>query len=84
MCSSDLVNILEHAKMVTRESRLLGIMGGFHLKENNEQTKETIGYLKENKVKHVYPSHCTELPALVAFYNSFKIRLSQTGNVFDF
>jgi 7,8-dihydropterin-6-yl-methyl-4-(beta-D-ribofuranosyl)aminobenzene 5'-phosphate synthase len=81
---SGIVNTLEHAKMVTRESRLLGIMGGFHLKKNDEQTKETISYLKKNKVKHVYPSHCTELPALVAFYNSFKIRLPKTGNVFDF
>lgn len=81
---SGIVNTLEHARNVTGENRLFGIMGGFHLKENNEQTKETISYLKKNKVKHVYPSHCTELPALVAFYNSFKIRLSQTGNVFDF
>ncbi|MDX9881610.1 MAG: MBL fold metallo-hydrolase [Prolixibacteraceae bacterium] len=81
---SGIENTLEHAKKVTRENRLLGIMGGFHLKKNDEQTKETISYLKKNKVKHIYPSHCTELPALVAFYNSFTISLLKTGRVLNF
>ncbi len=81
---SGIVNTLEHARKITGEKRLLGIMGGFHLKVNDEQTKETIGYLKKNRVQHVYPSHCTELIALVAFYHSFKIMLPKTGNVFDF
>jgi 7,8-dihydropterin-6-yl-methyl-4-(beta-D-ribofuranosyl)aminobenzene 5'-phosphate synthase len=81
---SGIVNILEHARNVTREDRLFGVMGGFHLKKNDEQTKETISYLKKNRVKHVYPSHCTELPALVAFYNSFGNILLKTGDILNF
>jgi len=59
-------------------------MGGFHLKEIDLQTKETIRYLKENNVKHILPSHCTELPALSAFYENFGIRQIKTGDILSF
>jgi 7,8-dihydropterin-6-yl-methyl-4-(beta-D-ribofuranosyl)aminobenzene 5'-phosphate synthase len=81
---SGIVNTLEYAKMVTGENRIFGIIGGFHLKENNKQTQETINYLKENAVKHIYPSHCTALPALAEFFRHFKIREVKTGDVISF
>ena len=81
---SGIVNTLEYAKKVTGINRLFGIMGGFHLKEIDHQTKETIRYLKENELKHILPSHCTELPALSAFYNSFGIKLIKTGDILEF
>lgn len=59
-------------------------MGGFHLKEINLQTQETIRYLKENKLKHVYPSHCTDLPTLSAFYENFSMALVKTWNIYNF
>jgi len=79
-----IVNTLEHARKITGINTLYGIMGGFHLKEINNQTKETIRYIKENKLKHVLPSHCTDLPALSAFYESFDIALVKTGNIYNF
>jgi 7,8-dihydropterin-6-yl-methyl-4-(beta-D-ribofuranosyl)aminobenzene 5'-phosphate synthase len=79
-----IVNILEHAKKITGTGTIYGIIGGFHLKEINRQAKETINYLAENKVKHILPSHCTELPALSAFYKSFRIRLVRTGDILEF
>ncbi len=79
-----IVNTLEHAKKVTGINNLYGIMGGFHLKENNNQTKETIRYIKDNKLKHVLPSHCTDLPALSAFYENFGNALVKTGNIYNF
>ena len=78
------VNTLEHAKKSTGEQRIFGIMGGFHLKKRDRQTIETIQYLKKNKVEHVIPSHCTALPALVAFTESFKTRSVKTGDVYTF
>jgi len=78
------VNTMEHARSITGVDRLYGIMGGFHLKEINHQTKETIKYLRENNVKYVLPSHCTELPALSAFYESFGIRQVKTGDILTF
>jgi 7,8-dihydropterin-6-yl-methyl-4-(beta-D-ribofuranosyl)aminobenzene 5'-phosphate synthase len=80
---SGIVNTLEYAKKVTGINRLFGIMGGFHLKEINHQTKETIRYLKENKLKYILPSHCTELPALSAFYSNFGIKLVKTGDILE-
>jgi len=78
-----IINTLEHAKKITGINNLYGIIGGFHLKEINHQTKETIRYLKANKVKHILPSHCTELPALSAFYNTFGIKLVKTGDILE-
>ncbi len=78
------VNTLEHAKNVTGENRIYGIMGGFHLKKIDRQTKKTISYLKNNAVKHIFPSHCTDIPALSAFYKTFKIKLIKTGNILNF
>lgn len=78
------VNTLEYARKVTGESRLYGIMGGFHFKKQDRQTKETIRYLEENKVKHVFPSHCTAFPALMEFAGSFRLRLLKTGDILTF
>ena len=77
------VNTLEHAKKITGINTLYGIMGGFHMKEINPQTKETFRYLKENNLKHIFPSHCTELPALAAFYSTFGVKLIKTGDILE-
>jgi 7,8-dihydropterin-6-yl-methyl-4-(beta-D-ribofuranosyl)aminobenzene 5'-phosphate synthase len=79
-----IVNTLEQAKKITGINKLYGIMGGFHLKEINNQTEETIRYIRENKLKHIMPSHCTELPALSAFYESFDIKVVRTGDIYNF
>jgi len=79
-----IINTLEHARRVTGINKLSGIMGGFHLKENDRQTKETIKYLKESVIDHILPSHCTELPALSAFYENFGIKQLKTGDILSF
>jgi len=79
-----IVNILEHAKKVTGISTIAGIMGGFHLKEINIQTQKTIEYLKENKVKHVYPSHCTASIVTKEFGKHFEAPEVKTGETFVF
>jgi len=71
-------NICEYAKEVTGQE-LYAVIGGFHLKKSDNQTKKTIEYFKENKIEHIYPSHCTQLPALAEFYNEFKIQQVKTG-----
>ena len=76
-----IVNTLEHAKKITGLGNIYGVMGGFHLKEIDIQTKMTIRYLKENNVRHILPSHCTELPALSVFYENFGIRQIKTGYI---
>jgi 7,8-dihydropterin-6-yl-methyl-4-(beta-D-ribofuranosyl)aminobenzene 5'-phosphate synthase len=79
-----IVNTLEYARKITGIDTLSGIMGGFHLKEAGIQLNETIGYLRKNDVKHILPSHCTDLPALSSFYVSFGIRQIRTGDLLNF
>lgn len=79
-----IVNTLEHAKKITGMNTLYGVMGGFHLKTDNNQTRETIRYIKENHIKYVYPSHCTDKPALSLFLDSFHSRQVKTGDIFTF
>ena len=81
---SGICNIIEHAKQITGIQKVKAVLGGFHLKHNNVQTQKTIEYLKQQKVEQVYPSHCTELPALSAFYENFKIQQLKTGVILNF
>ena len=81
---SGICNIIEHAKSVTGISKIRAVIGGFHLKYNNHQTIETIKYLKSQDIDEIYPSHCTELPAMAAFYNEFKCKHLKSGMVLTF
>ncbi|MDY0202015.1 MAG: MBL fold metallo-hydrolase [Bacteroidales bacterium] len=76
-----IVNTLEYAKKVTGQQTIAGVMGGFHLKENNLQTQKTIEYLKKNNVKRVYPSHCTATHVIEEFSKSFKGPQIKTGDI---
>ncbi|MCW3806134.1 MBL fold metallo-hydrolase [Plebeiibacterium marinum] len=81
-CShSGICNIVEYAKKTTGISKVSGVIGGFHLKHNNKQTQQTISHLKREGIKNIYPTHCTALPALAAFYEHFKIEQVKTGMV---
>ena len=81
---SGIVNTLEYSKRVTGVNNIFGIMGGFHLKENDRQTRKTIQFLKESKAKNILPSHCTELPALSSFYETFRIKQVRSGEIYEF
>ena len=76
---SGICNIIERAKSITGISKVKLLMGGFHLKENNKQTQKTIEYLVENNIENIYPSHCTELPALASFHSKFNTLQIKTG-----
>ena len=79
-----LVNTLQHAKKITGINNIHGVMGGFHLKSNNLQTKETVSYLKNENVSYVYPSHCVDLPAMVVFREAFHSEQLKTGMTLTF
>jgi 7,8-dihydropterin-6-yl-methyl-4-(beta-D-ribofuranosyl)aminobenzene 5'-phosphate synthase len=64
-CShSGICNIINQAQIVTGIQKVKAVMGGFHLKKNNEQTHKTIQFFKRLGVEEAYPSHCVELEAL--------------------
>lgn len=84
-CShSGICNICEHAKIATGISKIKAVIGGFHLKNRDRQTIDTIEYFRKNGTEKLYPSHCTELPALTAFYNEFEFERVKTGMILKF
>ncbi len=81
---SGICNMVEHAKKITGLNHFKAVLGGFHLKNDDLQTRETIKYLKTQKIDQVYPSHCTQLEALVAFHREFEFPQLKTGMEIDF
>lgn len=76
-CShAGICNIIEYAKKVCHDDRILDIIGGFHLIEPCDiQSKGTLNYFKEKNINNIHPCHCTSL--------DYKIKLSKSVNVMD-
>jgi 7,8-dihydropterin-6-yl-methyl-4-(beta-D-ribofuranosyl)aminobenzene 5'-phosphate synthase len=77
-------NIVEYAKQVTQTEKVHAVIGGFHLRLDNNQTAQTISYFKSLSIPNIYPAHCTALPALARFYEAFAIHQVLTGDFFYF
>ena len=64
-------NTVAYAAKAVDSSRVLGVLGGFHLFETGETLNQTIDTLKTLGVERVYPAHCTSLSVKAAFVNAF-------------
>ncbi|MDD2217264.1 MAG: MBL fold metallo-hydrolase [Eubacteriales bacterium] len=58
-------NIAEHAKQVCGVQKISGVLGGFHLFENNERLTRTKEYFKDQQIRYFYPCHCVSLKAKI-------------------
>ena len=77
-CShSGICNIIEYAKKVCNEEKVYGVLGGFHLFNDDEQLQKTIEYLKNNKIEQFYPCHCVSLLARAKMME--KLPVVETG-----
>ncbi len=76
-CShAGICNIIEYAKKVCKDDRILDVIGGFHLINPSElQSKGTLHYFTQNPIKNIHPCHCTSL--------EYKIKLSKFSNIID-
>lgn len=84
-CShAGICNIVDYAIKISKIDKVKVIIGGFHLKKDDSQTQKTIDYLKHLNLGQVFPSHCTQLPAMAAVYNEFKNQQVRTGQEFHF
>ncbi len=81
---SGICNMVEHAIAITGIHRINTVMGGFHLKEDDEVTRKTIDYLNRIGVEKLYPSHCTAALAREAFARYIKINDVRSGIVINF
>lgn len=63
-CShSGICNICQQAKKVCGEDKIYGIIGGFHLFEDDEKLAHTVDYFVKNGIEKLYPCHCVSLAA---------------------
>lgn len=76
-CShAGICNIIEYAKKVCIDDRIIDVIGGFHLLEPSKiQTEGTLEYFKKQNINCIHPCHCTNL--------EYKIKLSESVNVVD-
>ena len=83
-CShAGICNIVEYAKEVCNDSRILGIIGGFHLFEVNDQILKTIEYFKANNIQILYPCHCVSLDVKIEMAKKLKINEVGVGLVLE-
>ncbi|MGF1908607.1 MBL fold metallo-hydrolase [Vibrio kasasachensis] len=76
-CShAGICNIIEYAKKVCCDDRVLDVIGGFHLLEPTKaQSEGTLHYFEEQSINNIHPCHCTSL--------EYKIKLSKSSDVKD-
>lgn len=74
-CShSGICNIIEYAKKVCEDDRVLGVIGGFHLFDKDSRLYSTIDYFKNNNIKMLYPCHCVSLQAKIEMGKILEIK----------
>lgn len=75
-CShAGICNIIEHARVVTGESRISSVIGGFHLLNADEKImSETGKYLSSLSTDNLYPCHCTDLAAKISLSSHVDIK----------
>lgn len=68
-CShSGICNIVERAKKVCGDERIIGVIGGFHLFRVGTRVRETARYLAEQNMKYLLPCHCVSFAARAAIH----------------
>jgi 7,8-dihydropterin-6-yl-methyl-4-(beta-D-ribofuranosyl)aminobenzene 5'-phosphate synthase len=85
-CShSGICNIIEYAKKVCNEDRLVDIIGGLHLlNPDKEQIERTKAYLKEADVGQLHACHCTDFYSKMALSEVTEIKEVGSGLVLEF
>ncbi|MDO4288019.1 MAG: MBL fold metallo-hydrolase [Eubacterium sp.] len=74
-CShAGICNIVEAAKAVSGDNRVLGIVGGFHLFKADDRAEKTLAYFEANHIEALYPCHCTGFQARALFHSRFPVK----------
>ncbi len=76
-CShAGICNIIEYAKKVCQDERVVDVIGGFHLiSPSRQQSEGTLRYFEQQQLNTIHPCHCTSL--------EYKIKLSRSTTVQD-
>lgn len=70
---SGICNIIEQAKAVCGDDRILGVLGGFHLFEDDDRAAATAEYFARHNIPDLYPCHCVSLKVKHRFMETLNI-----------
>lgn len=79
-------NIIEYAREVCAEQRVIDVIGGFHLRESENETQlmPTVEYLEGLQTTSIHPTHCTSLAAKIALGQRTKLQEVHVGLVLEY
>jgi len=85
-CShSGICNIVEQAKKLCMEERVIDIVGGLHLLDpSKEQLQGTLEYMKNLNPKQMHPCHCTDLNSKIALSKVVDLKEVGVGLVLEY
>ena len=75
-CShAGICNIVEYAKKICKEDKIIDIIGGFHLlNPSKEQLQGTLEYMRKLEPDEVHACHCTDLNSKIALSKVINLR----------
>ncbi|BBD09904.1 MBL fold metallo-hydrolase [Desulfovibrio ferrophilus] len=85
-CShSGVCNIVEHAREVTGQERVVDVLGGFHLLNAPEaRLQATADYLGALNLESLHACHCTDLAARICLARTCPVRETGSGLVLEY
>ena len=79
-CShSGICNIVSRAQAVCGETRIAGILGGFHLPKANSRVQKTAEFLAALHLRVLYPCHCVSLAAKLELAKVLPVQETGSG-----
>jgi 7,8-dihydropterin-6-yl-methyl-4-(beta-D-ribofuranosyl)aminobenzene 5'-phosphate synthase len=82
-----IINVINHAIKMSGVDEIYGIIGGTHIGLSGDaQRDKTIEALRDYKIEHLMPTHCTGAEAMACMKNSFNkiFQFSHVGMSFSF
>jgi len=85
-CShSGICNIVEQAKKLCREEKVIDIVGGLHLlNPSDEQLRGTLEYLGKLGPDSMHACHCTDLRSKIALSKVVNIKEVGVGLILEY
>ena len=78
-------NTIEYAKKVLGDSRVVDVIGGFHLQNASpHQLSKTVNYMRELQPGVLHACHCTDLNAKIALAAASPLQEVGVGLVLDY
>jgi len=85
-CShAGICNIVEQARHVCQDERVVDIVGGFHLLDPSaEQLRGTLDYMGKLRPTQIHPCHCTDLASKIALAGVANLKELGVGTVLKY